>query len=237
MPGRDRVNATREVRGRLGDLAEDELPDEQIQRSLDAGERELSRYAPTALDYAVQVTPEVTDYAVPGDPAAVRLITRAAFFHLDSSSFGASRPVPFGGTGREVSGGDSLSAQWWVLLTFNGVMDRLESYQGAQLLGGSPPQIRFSPVPAVSEMVAVTLEYPKTPEEMTPIEYQHFLDWVMGDCQEYRGRQRDKRVRVIMTGAGQLRLDSGRQLLAEGRLLKKKALLALGQGSTFVAGF
>ena len=213
------------VRGRLGDVEETKLPDEQVELSLDAALREFARYHPLTQQVEITLSTGTTDYDLPA--GALKVLS----FDVKDVTLNTNDPfaLQMGGF-YKTEGLD----EW--------LDEMVESAQVFQTATG--PKVRLLPsllmgVPVYTQAHRVYCEvtFARAIDQLTDEELEHIILFAMGECLQYLGTRRSKPVVVIPTANGALRLDTGKAFTDKGKELCDDFHRRLGrEASVMVAG-
>lgn len=208
--------ALEEVRGRLGDPPEAELPTAQVERALTAGLREFSRYKPRTWSVVIDLVAGQQDYLLPEgaegvseslvqvpDLAQRELVELYSLLGLDAMSMVDEQDGFF--WGMEVIPGEGVNT------------------------------LRLYPAPPMNLRATFKVERAITDiSEVREVDAETLFLYMEGECMEYLGLKRSKSVKQVPTATGILKLDDGLNHRTEGRQKKKEFHQRLGQGASII---
>lgn len=219
-----------ELRGRMGDLSEAQLPETQLSRALGAALRELARYKKRDTPSMLNLSASVFDYEIPAGTVAVRDMyvfpTYLLWSNIDPLMLTLQLPT--------------LSMEG--LLALVGIKPVEHWPMETQVIPpdttAAPPRtittLRFLSIPDVASTVFFLARTPLGYADLTDEDQESLLLWAKGDCYEYLGLKRSKPVKRIPTAAGNVLLDDGVDLRKEGKAMKKEFAAQLGSGATVI---
>jgi hypothetical protein len=213
-----------EVRGRLGDPSEAELPMPQIARAIEGALREFSRFYPETLALTLDLVADQSEYALPD--GVVGVSEAATVGGMDSMT---DLPMPWD----RLWTADALD--YWRDVHVDYMRPKVIE-PSFQVLDGEPPTLRMIPAPTRSGKLALVVEKIAEVETMSRTVVEGVIQWAEGDCLEYIGRKRSKSVTDIPTATGRLKLSDGSDLRREGREQKRQQECEWGAGSTVIDG-
>lgn len=227
MPSLENLEA--EVRGRLGDPSEAELPSEQIARAIQGALREFSRFYPETQEVALTLVAGQSDYPLPQGTLEVEehgTHERSPFYydHEYEWDFPVYDPRH-----------NPDAYDYWRRV-HDDYTRRGELELELQVLEGDPPLLRVFPTPDIERPLVVVVEKMRDLSSISPRDREGVVQWAQGDCLEYIGRKRSKSVTDIPTATGRLRLSDGADLRQEGGALKSKQEIRWGACATVVSG-
>jgi hypothetical protein len=222
-----------EIRGRLGDPSEAELPSAQITRAVEGALREFSRHYPETVEVSVSLSVGVSEYPLPAGTVDVSESASDGLpYTLDfpTSEFGFTRP-----------GVDEGDLDFWRAIGRDYLYGRGDLELDLQVIETgdeeSPaPVLRIIPTPALAGTLALVVEKVRDPVKLTRKDVEGLVQWAEGDCMEYIGRKRSKSVTDVPTATGRLKLSDGQDLREEGRKQKEKQESKWGTGATVIEG-
>lgn len=219
-----------ELRGRLGDLSEAQLPDTQTSRALSAALREFSRYKKRDTPTLIQISSNQYDYPLPAGTTAVRDLfafpTWLFWANVDPLALSIQLPTltTLGlMTLIGVKPIDNWPTDWQIIPPDTTATPPVET-----------PTLRLLNLPDVPAILFLLVQKPLTVTDLSEDECEHILLFAKGDCLEWLGMKRSKPVKRVPTATGNLLLDDGKDLRAEGRALKKEFRALLGTGATVI---
>jgi hypothetical protein len=223
------VNAlSTELRGRLGDLTEDQLPSAQITRALAAALREFSKYRKMGTPTMLQISTEVYDYPLPvGTTAVTDLFAYPTWlFWQNVDPLNLSIQLPTLSTmGLMTLIGIKPIDLWptdWTIIPPDATASPPTTL----------PTLRLYNLPDVPALLFLRVQRPLGYTELTDAECEMLMLFAKGECLEYLGLRRSKPVKRVPTAAGSLLLDDGKDLRADGRQCKQDFYAQIGRGAT-----
>lgn len=217
-----------EIRRRLGDPPEAQLPTEQVEVSLSAALREFSRYRPIKESLSLQFVAGVSEYDAPDDGIFavedVAVLPNAALGLFMDPELWEAEPYS------EFEDGSLM----WDRIRKDYLLTKEYIEPDVQLIPGTPPKFRIHPAPVCDGKAELRVKRLVTLETLKESDLEHVIRYAHGDCLEYLGRKRSKSVKKVPTATGQLHLDDGYALRREGRELKEEFRRALGGEATIV---
>lgn len=217
-----------ELRGRMGELSEAQLPDTQATRALKAALREFSRYRKRDTPMLINLAPNVYDYPLPEGTTAVAdiFVFPTFLFWQNVDPLALSIKLP------------TLTTLGF--MTIIGVKPIDTWPAGTQIIAPDPlanppqtaPTLRLLSLPDVTAIMFLRAQTPLTYESLSEDECEHVLKFARGECLEWIGMRRSKPVKKVPTATGALTLDDGKDMRMEGRALKDEFRRDLGMGAT-----
>lgn len=228
MPTKNEI-AT-EVRGRLGDPSEAELPSTQVDRAVDGALREFSRYYPEVVEVSLVLVAGQSEYELPAGSLEVSEAAHDARSPFHPDAMGIPRNAYPGPSDEHFDRWRGLHDDYTVR------RDEIEPELQVIARTGQPPVLRIIPTPKHGGTMALVVDIIRDSDSLTETETEGVVNWAEGDCLEYIGRKRSKSVTDIPTATGRLKLSDGKDLRDEGRDQKKDQACSWGVGATVIEG-
>lgn len=222
------VDVQNEIRGRLGDPSEAQLPSTQVDNAINGALREFSRYVPERLEYIIAVIEGTNEYDL---PEGVIEVTEHAWRGESMEPLGFREYTPVRNYQK-----DTDAYPYWRNFHSDTLRHRDDVGPEFQVFDGSPPVLRIIPTPEMSGSLVLTLEKIPSLGRVPGDETENIVQWAVGDCLEYIGRKRSKSVQQIPTATGTLKLSDGADLRQEGCDLKDSVESSWGCGATVIDG-
>lgn len=223
-----------EVRGRLGDPSEAELPETQINRAVEGSLREFSRHHPTTVEVQVILIAGKAEYVLPSGSLEVAESADSSVYEREylTGSDSLALGIPHNAYQPE----DSFAHWRRIHNDYSRVRPTIESDLQVFDQNDGTCLLRIIPAPPVAGTLLLVVERIREVTVLTRRQVEGLVQWAEGDCLEFIGRKRSKSVTDIPTATGRLKLSDGKDLRDEGADLKYKQECKWGSGATVIEG-
>lgn len=226
----NRSEVVAEIRRRLGDPPVSQLPEEQVEASLDAALREFSRYRPVKMTVSLQFEQGVEEYDAPDGVFAVEDVAVLPNAALELFTDPEFWDPEFWDVNFRYEDGTEVFDR----VRKDVLLKREVLQPDVQVIPGTPPKFRVFPAPSMDARAELRVKMRVDLGTLQESDLEHVLRYAQGECLEYIGRSRAKSVRKVPTATGQLHLDDGYALRREGRELKEEFRRLLGGDASVV---
>lgn len=225
-----------EVRVRLGNPPETELPSAQVTIAVTAALREFSRYRPRLASHTLALASGRAEYPLPAGAFGVHEIVPERMLYRTGMPWEVM-PSGVDPAGVMLTEAEVALDPWNVMEnSLRAARDDAgfltEVLPPEEDAEGATPTLRLIPTPTRAARVKLVLEMEVEAATVARTDTELLLLYARAECLQFRGIKRNKTVWSIPTATGKLVLDTGEKFLALAAQMREEFDCKMGQGAT-----